>query len=64
MNSKLNEEVIRKLSQKEDVMFKHFNNSKHPYLLDVPLVAIYCENGELPGFVCKVLRDSTKDGVQ
>lgn len=61
---KITEDTIEKLSQKESIMYKHFCNSNHPYLLDVPMVAIYCEDGIIPGFVCKVLRDSEKHGVQ
>jgi hypothetical protein len=54
-NSELNEDDIHKLCQKEALFYNYFKNSKHPFFLDVPMIAIQCTKGFLPGFSCKIL---------
>ena len=54
---KLGEDEIHQLCQKEKDFYRHFASSKHPYFLDIPMAAIECKQGFLPGFACKILED-------
>jgi len=51
-------EQIDDLIRMEDVWFKHFKASKDPYFRDVPQAAIYCRDGFIPAFACKILEES------
>jgi len=52
---KIKTDSLSKLAQMEDKWYKFFENSKNPYFQDVPQAAIYCEDGKIPAFACKVL---------
>lgn len=55
---------LLKMTQQEGTWFKHFDKSEDPYLRDVPQIAIWSQDGIVPAFACKVLRDSNKNIVR
>jgi len=61
-NNKLTEikpDQLESLCRKESSFFKYFKDSNDELLKDVPMAAIYCPDGTLPGFCCKYLNDKT-----
>jgi len=50
---------LESLCRKESSFFKYFKDSNDELLKDVPMAAIYCPDGTLPGFCCKYLNDKT-----
>jgi len=53
---------IAKLNTYEDKWYKFIENSKHPFFMDVPQIAIWCEAKFIPAFACKLLNEEDDDG--
>ena len=53
---------VEKLTTYEDKWYQFFKNSKHPFYMDVPQIAIWCESKFIPAFACKLLNEEEEDG--
>jgi len=56
----LKQDQLQDLVGKEDKWYQYFKRSTDPYFRDVPHVAVYCENGFIPAFSCKVIEEEVK----